>query len=62
MNWKGCGRKQSSPDLSYYPGICLEELEKDTTTSVKIVGVPTEIRTDRFPNASQNRYLMSHIA
>jgi hypothetical protein len=58
----GCGRKRLAPDLSYYPGSCLEELKKDTTSSVKIVGVPTEIRTDHFPNTSQNRYLMSQMA
>jgi hypothetical protein len=23
MNWKGCGRKRSWPNLRYYPGICL---------------------------------------
>jgi hypothetical protein len=28
MNWKGFGRKQSWPNLSYYTDICLEELWK----------------------------------
>jgi hypothetical protein len=28
MNWKGCGRKSSWPNLWYYPGICLEGLRK----------------------------------
>jgi hypothetical protein len=28
MNWKGCARKQSWPNLRYYPGICLERLRK----------------------------------
>jgi hypothetical protein len=30
MNWKGCGRKRSCPDLRYYPVICLEGLRKTT--------------------------------
>jgi hypothetical protein len=30
MNWKGCGRKLSSPNLTYYPKISLEELRKST--------------------------------
>jgi hypothetical protein len=32
MNWKGCGRKWSWPNLKYYPGICLEGLRKATKT------------------------------
>jgi hypothetical protein len=28
MNWKGCGRKQSWPNLRYYPSIYLEELRQ----------------------------------
>jgi hypothetical protein len=30
MNWKGYGKKQSWPNLGYYPGICLEGLRKTT--------------------------------
>jgi hypothetical protein len=30
MNWKGCGRKRSWPNLIYYPGIYLQELRKPT--------------------------------
>jgi hypothetical protein len=30
MNWKGCGRKRSWPNLRYYPGICLEGLRENT--------------------------------
>jgi hypothetical protein len=30
MNRKGCGTKQSWPNLRYYPGICLEGLRKTT--------------------------------
>jgi hypothetical protein len=28
MNWKGCGRKGSWPNFSYYSGISLERLRK----------------------------------
>jgi hypothetical protein len=28
MNWKKCGKKQSQPNLWYYPGICLDHLRK----------------------------------
>jgi hypothetical protein len=28
MNWKGCGRHGSWPNLRYYPDICLEGLRK----------------------------------
>jgi hypothetical protein len=38
MNWKGCGRKQSWPDLRYYLGICLEGLSK-----VRIAGRRADI-------------------
>jgi hypothetical protein len=30
INWKGCGRKRSWPNLRYYPGICPERLRKTT--------------------------------
>jgi hypothetical protein len=30
MNWKGCGRKRSWPDVRYFPGICLEGVRKTT--------------------------------
>jgi hypothetical protein len=30
MNWKGCGRKRSWPNLRYYSGICQERLRKTT--------------------------------
>jgi hypothetical protein len=30
MNWKGCGKKRSWPNLRYYPSICLEGLRKTT--------------------------------
>jgi hypothetical protein len=32
MNWKGCGRRQSWPNLRYYPGSCLEGLRKTAKT------------------------------
>jgi hypothetical protein len=35
MNCKECGRKQSQPNLKYYPGICLEGMRKTTKTLCK---------------------------
>jgi hypothetical protein len=49
MNWKGYGRKQSWPNLRYYPGICLEGLTKTTKTSVRIAGLQNKIRTQDLP-------------
>jgi hypothetical protein len=39
MNWKGCGKKRSSYNLSKYPGICLRTEEKPRETSVRISGL-----------------------
>jgi hypothetical protein len=33
VNWKGCERKRSWPNLSSYPGLYLEILRKTTKTS-----------------------------
>jgi hypothetical protein len=33
MNFKGCGRRRSWPNLRYYPDICLEGLRKTTKLS-----------------------------
>jgi hypothetical protein len=30
MNWKGCGRKWSWPNLMFYPSIFVEGLRKNT--------------------------------
>jgi len=43
MNWKGCERKWSWPNLRYYPGICLEGLRKTTKNSVRIAGLQAKI-------------------
>jgi hypothetical protein len=43
MNWKGYGRKQSQPNLRYYPGICLEGLRKTRKTSVRIANLQAKI-------------------
>jgi hypothetical protein len=32
MNWKGCGRKRSWPNLRYFPSICLEGLRTTKNT------------------------------
>jgi hypothetical protein len=43
MNWKGCGRKKSWPNLRYYPGICLEGLRKNKEISVSVADLWVEI-------------------
>jgi hypothetical protein len=36
MNWKGCGRNRSCPNVRYYPGICLEGLMKTTKNLTRV--------------------------
>jgi hypothetical protein len=43
MNWKEYGKKQSSPDLRYYPSICLEGLRKTMKNSVRIASLHAKI-------------------
>jgi hypothetical protein len=45
MNWKGCGRRLSWPNLRYYPSIFLEDLWKTT----KILN-----RDSRFPGRDRD--------
>jgi hypothetical protein len=42
--------------LRYYTGICLGDLGKLRKISVRIAGVPTEIRTEHFPSTSLELY------
>jgi hypothetical protein len=53
MNWEGCGRKQSWPNLRYYPNIFLEGLGK-TTENLRIAILHAEILTQDFPNMKQH--------
>jgi hypothetical protein len=53
MNWKGCGRKQSWPDLRYYPGICLEGLRKSSKTPVRIADFWAKIWILDLPNMKE---------
>jgi hypothetical protein len=39
MNWNGCGRKRSWPNLKYYTVTCLEGLRK-TLENLRMIGVP----------------------
>lgn len=41
----------------YYPGICLDSLDKCRNTTVTIAGVPTEIQTKQIPNNILQFYL-----
>jgi hypothetical protein len=43
MNWRGFGRKQSWPNIRYYPDIRLEGLRKNQENSVRIAGTLAEI-------------------
>jgi hypothetical protein len=44
MNWKGCGRKQSWPDFSYYHRICLKHWENQKKEEkLRIVGALAEM-------------------
>jgi hypothetical protein len=42
INWKGYGRRESWPNLRYYPGILLEGLRR-TMKTIKITGLWVEI-------------------
>jgi hypothetical protein len=41
--------------MRYYPGICMQGLRKSAEFSVRIAGVPTELRTEPSSNTS-HRY------
>jgi hypothetical protein len=53
MNWKGYGRKQSWPNLRYFPNIFLEGLRKLQKTSVRIAGLWAEILSQDLLNMKQ---------
>jgi hypothetical protein len=48
MIWKGCERKRLW--RVHYSVFYLEGLRKTTKTPMRMVGVPTEIRTANLPN------------
>jgi hypothetical protein len=52
MNWKLRGRSLSWPNVSWCPGICLEELRK-ATKHLGIVGFRTEFRSGHLRNTRQ---------
>jgi hypothetical protein len=57
MNWKGIGSKLRWPNRSRLTiplGIFVDRLEEAMKTSVRIIGVPAEIRTRHLPNRSPN--------
>jgi hypothetical protein len=52
-NFKSCiQNKWSWPSTRYCPGICMEELRNPRERSVRIVGVPAEIRTGNLHDSS----------
>jgi hypothetical protein len=52
MNWQGLRRKTPWPDIKYYLSIYPDGLRKRTETSVGVVGVSGEIRTEYLQNIS----------
>jgi hypothetical protein len=61
MNWKGCGRRLYWPYFRFYHGTFLEGFKK-TMQTLRIIGVPAEIRTGNFSKGSQKRYHFSQPA
>jgi hypothetical protein len=57
MNWKGCGSKRPRANSKYYPGICLESLNKNTKSlSGQLVsGTRVEPRTFQIRSGGVNR-------
>jgi hypothetical protein len=49
------------PHLWHYLGICLER-RRIASKSLRMVGVPDEVRTEHRQNASRQRYHLSHHA
>lgn len=62
MDWKGYGSVGPWPDLTYCPGIAVGRMTKATKKLMKMVGIPSEIRTGHLPNTSEKRYRLSHLA
>jgi hypothetical protein len=60
MNWKGYGRKQSWPNLRYYPEICLEGLRETMKTSLRTANLWAEVRT-RVTNTKQKYSALDHV-
>jgi hypothetical protein len=58
MTWKASGWGLIE---GWYSGILLEGLRRPTKTSVRIAGVPAEIRTEHFPNKSLCPYLLTNL-
>jgi hypothetical protein len=58
LNWKGCGRKVSCPNLRYYFSICLEGLRK-TTKICQGDGLLAEILARNLPNYKRSFLFMS---
>jgi hypothetical protein len=62
MNWNGCGRKWSWPNLRYYPSGCLKQLTKTMKNLGQDSQCPTEFWTSQVPNTNQKHYYLSQLA
>jgi hypothetical protein len=49
-NWKGRGRKRSSPNKQYYPSTLLEKIKE----TMKTISIEAEIPIGHLPNTSTN--------
>jgi hypothetical protein len=56
MDRSGCGRTRPWLNLRYCPCVYLKRLEKTIKNTVRVAGVPAEIRTTQFSNTIQRRY------
>jgi len=62
MNWKGCGRRWTWPDLKSSPDIYLEELRKSEKNLVIIMFVPTKFRNVHVGHRNEKCYGVKQVA
>jgi hypothetical protein len=61
VNWKGCGKKWTWPNVSSYDGIGLEGPRACTKDSAQDVGAQAETRTALLLGTSQKRERSSQV-
>jgi hypothetical protein len=60
MNWKGSGRKRSSPNICTLPEFSPKGWGKSRRTSFRIAGVPAELLTEQHRNVCREIYRYAH--
>jgi hypothetical protein len=58
--WKGFGRKRSLPNDSTALAFARIRCHEPRKTSVRMIGVPANIRTKHFPGTILERYRYAH--